>query len=40
MNLILIIIPIVILIIAIGGYFIVFSNETAEIIEIKQIKDF
>ncbi len=37
MNLILIIIPIVILIIAIGGYFIVFSNETAEIIEIKQI---
>ena len=37
MNLILIIIPIVILIIVIGGYFIVFSNETAEIIEIKQI---
>ena len=37
MNLILIIIPIVILIIAIGGYFIVFSNETSEIIEIKQI---
>ena len=37
MNLILIIIPIVILIIAIGGYFVVFSNETAEIIEIKQI---
>ncbi|MDC0169550.1 hypothetical protein OAI67_00645 [Candidatus Nitrosopelagicus sp.] len=37
MNLILIIIPIVILIIGIGGYFIVFSNETAEIIEIKQI---
>jgi len=37
MNLILIIIPIVILIIAIGGYFLVFSNETAEIIEIKQI---
>ena len=37
MNLILIIIPIVILIIAIGGYFVVFSNETSEIIEIKQI---
>ena len=37
MNLILIIIPIVILIITIGVYFIVFSNETAEIIEIKQI---
>jgi len=37
MNLILIIIPIAILIIAIGGYFIVFSNETDEIIEIKQI---
>ena len=37
MKLILIIIPIVILIIVLGGYFIIFSNENVEIIEKKQI---
>ena len=37
MNPILIIIPIVILIIVLGGYILIFSNENAEIIEKKQI---